>query len=347
MSDNNNQPVSKISAITRFLAGCGCISIFSVLALGGLAVLGLYLFKQTESYYVYDTFSEQPIYGDPSMHYKIAVIDIKGEIASAYYPYEVMTCAQTVLDQLRSLSTRDDIHALILDIDSPGGEVTASDEIYNAVIEYKREKNCPVVAYMGGMAASGGLYVACAADSIVAHRSSLTGSLGVIMSDFSYYGLMSKIGVGEMTFKSGKMKDAPSPMRPVSQEESVIFQSVVDSLFEDFLTVVSTNRNIPKHILRKSPLADGRVILGMDAPHFGLADKTGYFSDAVVLACEMAEFRDNNVYVFREVLEPSIYRMLTEGLSSKTNLQLHLPGASPRAKLQPGKMYYILPQAAL
>jgi protease-4 len=209
------------------------------------------------------------------------------------------------LKEQLDLAAKDDrIKGLLLRINSPGGTVTASDILYHEILTYKRQKKVPVVASIVDVGASGGYYVAAAADAIMAHPSSVTGSLGVIMLTVNARGLLEKVGVEANAVTSGPRKDMGSPFRAMSVEERDIFQGVIDQLYQRFLTVIHEGRpNLSPEQIRK--LADGRIYTGEQAKEAGLVDGIGYLDDAVELAKNRAKVSNIRVVTYRR---PGEYR---------------------------------------
>jgi protease-4 len=188
--------------------------------------------------------------------------------------------AREELDKARE---DDRIRALLVRIDSPGGTVSASDTLYREILRFKRERGVPVVAQMMGVAASGGYYVAMAADRVIAQPTSLTGSIGVIFGGVNLAGLMQKIGVENQTLVSGPYKDAGSMLRPMSDAERSQLQSVLMDMYDRFVTVVEAGRpELPPE--RIAALADGRVYSADQALEHGLVDEIGGIEDAVEAA---------------------------------------------------------------
>src|SRR5215212_10746010 len=215
---------------------------------------------------------------------KIAVITMRGLISTSI-PGNV---SDSMVDDLRAAlqQAREDhrVKAIVLEIDSPGGEVTASDEIYSAVVKTRAKK--PVVVYMDSLAASGGYYVACGGKFLMANETSITGSIGVIIQTLNYEQLFNKIGLASVVFKSGKFKDILNGARPMTPEERDYIQSFVMKTYDKFLGVVATERNIPAETLRNG-IADGRILSGKDALDAHLIDGLGQIEDAFAKAKEM------------------------------------------------------------
>ena len=203
------------------------------------------------------------------------------------------------------------VKAIVLRINSPGGTVTASDILYHELRTFKERKKIPVIASIMDVGASGGYYVAMAADQVVAHPSSVTGSLGVIMLTVNAQGLMEKIGLTANAVVSGPRKDMGSPFRAMTEEERSIFQSLIDSFYQRFLSVIKEGRpNLSADTIRK--LADGRVYSGEQAKALGLIDSVGYLDDALTLAKQNAGVGEAKVVRYRRAgqYRPNIYASL-------------------------------------
>ena len=196
----------------------------------------------------------------------------------------VITDPEPAVSTLVRFRESDKIKAIILHIDSPGGGVAATQEIYQEVLRTKKVK--PVIASVGGVAASGGLYVASAADKITANSGSVTGSIGVIMQMMNVEDLLDKVGVRSVVIKSGKFKDIGSPTRPMTEEERAVLQEVVSKLHRQFVRDVAAARGLDQETVAE--LADGRIFTGEEAVGLKLIDRIGGFRDAVDLVKEMA-----------------------------------------------------------
>lgn len=214
---------------------------------------------------------------------RIAVINIEGVIqdvpqASGLLAGTTGYNHQMTIAALKEIIDDDSTKAIILNVDSPGGGVYESAEIHKYLVEAK-EKGKIIYSSMGNTAASGGYYVSAPADKIFASKETMTGSIGVIMQSINYHELAEKHGVKFETYKSGKMKDMLSPTKETSDEEKEYVQSLVDTMFDDFVNVVSEGRDMSEEEVRK--IADGRVYLGEAAIENGLVDEEGYFDDAL------------------------------------------------------------------
>lgn len=206
---------------------------------------------------------------------KVGLIRVEGVIADS----------RAVIHLLRRYQEDDDIKVILLRVDSPGGAVAPSQEIYDTLKEIQSEGKKKVVTSMGTVAASGGYYIASATDLIVANPGTLTGSIGVIMELNNLEGLMEKIGVESVTIKSGKNKDVGSPFRKMRKEERAILQNVLDDVHSQFIEAVSEGRSLDIGTVRK--LADGRIFSGRQAKELGLVDRLGSLEAAIKWAAEL------------------------------------------------------------
>src|SRR5213076_3018424 len=189
---------------------------------------------------------------------------------------------------------RDDnrVKAIVLEIDSPGGEVTAADQIYNAVTKSRARK--PVVIYMDSLAASGGYYIACGGKYLMANETTITGSIGVIIQTLNYEQLFNKVGLASVVFKSGKFKDMLNGARPITSEERDLVQSFIMKTYDKFLCIVAKERKLPPDLLRNT-IADGRILSGKEAFENKLIDGLGELDDAFRKAKELGNAPDAKV----------------------------------------------------
>ena len=208
-----------------------------------------------------------------------------------------------VREELKKATADEKVKALVIRVNTPGGTVTASDVIYRELELFRREKPIPIIAVMMDVAASGGYYVSLAADTIVAHPTTVTGSIGVIMLTFNAEGLMQKLGVAANAVKSAERKDMGSPFRAMTPEERAIFQSVIDDLYRQFVAKVVERRKLPEATART--LADGRVYTADQALTNKLIDRIGYMPDAIDMARKAAGVDKAKVVVYHR---PRQYR---------------------------------------
>ena len=240
---------------------------------------------------------------------KILLVDISGVIStkskSGLLPFgSSISIVTRVREELEKAAKDDKIQGLVLKMNTPGGTVTASDILYQEIKTFKEEKKIPVVVCMMDVAASGGYYIALAADTILAHPTSITGSIGVIALKFNAEELLEKIGVEDESIKSGDKKDIWSPFRPSTPEERKIMEEIIDSLFQRFLEVMAEGRKeLSMEQIKK--LADGRVYSARQALDLKLIDRIGYLEDAVEIVKRKAGIREARVVVYHR---PFSYR---------------------------------------
>lgn len=232
---------------------------------------------------------------------KVLVLDISGVIKEQGFRGFGRSEAGTVewvranLDRAREDKK---VKALILRVDSPGGFVTACDIVHSELKSFKRDRKIPVVAVLMSAAASGGYYVATAADRIVAHPTTATGSIGVIYHGISLEGLMDKVGVEEKAIKTGEKKDMGSIFRGMTDKEKEVIQGIVNSHFQRFLEVIREGRKgISDETLKN--VSDGRVLTAEEALRLGLVDEIGYLENAIEAAKKMANLKKARVVIYR------------------------------------------------
>ncbi len=240
------------------------------------------------------TANEQYISGSGAN--KIAVVPIEGIIGQtspSVFGGGVGLSADLIRTDLNQAQNDPTVKAIILSINSPGGSAVVSDQIYQHITQFKHSSNKPVIASLGDTAASGGYYIAAAADKIVANPASLTGSIGVIMEFYDASGLLRNIGVSPEVVKSGTYKDMGSFTRPATDEERAILQSVVDEAYGQFVDRVAEGRNMERETVMA--LADGRIYTGSQAKDKGLVDELGNLNVAVDLAKDFAGINQASV----------------------------------------------------
>jgi protease-4 len=267
---------------------------------------------------------------------KIAVITLRGVISSSV-PGNV---GDSMVDDMRYALEQarddDDVRAIVLEIDSPGGEVTASDVIYNAVVKTRAKK--PVVVYMDSVAASGGYYIACGGKFLMANETTITGSIGVIIQTLNYEQLFNKVGLASVVFKSGKFKDMLNGARPITPEEREYVQGFVMSTYEKFLGIVAKERSLPADDLRNT-VADGRILSGKDALDHKLIDGLGQIEDAFKKAKDLSNASEATVVKYNPPYGfGRLFRALGEARSSK--LELTLP-KQLMPQLETGRAYFL------
>jgi protease-4 len=244
------------------------------------------------------------------------------------------------------------VSAVVLVIDSPGGDVLASDEIYQAISTFQDESGKPEIASMQSLAASGGYYAAAPCQWIVAHELTLTGSIGVILNGFNYRALLNKVGVTPQTYKSGRFKDMLSgskPMDEVTPEEQRMLQTLVDQTFDRFKEVVRQGRGAAAQANGElgqtlatdwEEYADGRILSGQQAFDHGFVDELGNLDDAIARAQSLTSIPDANLIRYQRPFDlGSLFRLF--GRTESTELTIDLGVDLPR--LEAGRLYYLAP----
>jgi protease-4 len=266
---------------------------------------------------------------------KIALITMRGLISSSI-PGNV---SDSMVDDMRAAlqQAREDsrVKAIVLEIDSPGGEVTASDEIYSAVVKTRKKK--PVVIYMDSLAASGGYYVSCGGRYLMANETTITGSIGVIIQTLNYEQLFNKIGLASVVFKSGKFKDMLNGARPITQEERELVQNFIMSTYDKFLGIVAKERNLPAELLRNT-IADGRILSGKEALQNKLIDGLGELDDAFAKARQLGDAPDAKVVKYGPPF--SLSRLFRVFGQSDSKIELQLPKQLV-PQLESGRAYFL------
>jgi protease IV len=257
---------------------------------------------------------------DLSSEERIALVRVEGVILDA----------QQTIGELKRYGDNPLVKAIVVRIDSPGGGVVPSQEIHDAVKRIREKQSKLVIASMGTVAASGGYYIAAAADRIVANPGTLTGSIGVIMELANVEGLMKKIGVESVVVKSGAHKDLGSPFRAMNLEDRTILQNVMDDVHSQFIEAVAAGRSLDVKTVRA--LADGRIFTGRQAKAAKLVDELGDLQDAIKLAADMAGLEGEP-----RVVEPR------KRFSIRDLIEGHLGGILPNLQLETGvRLKYLM-----
>ena len=322
----------------------GCLSIFLFVALCASVFINLVLALAAFQRFGGVMREEEPISrfrevliqrGGRGISDKIAVIMLRGLISSSI-PGNV---SDSMVDDMRTAlqQAREDdrVKAIVLEIDSPGGEVTASDQIYNAVVKARVRK--PVVVYMDSLAASGGYYVSCGGKFLMANDTTITGSIGVIIQTLNYEQLFNKVGLASVVFKSGKFKDMLNGARPVTPEERELVQSFIMKTYDKFLGIVAKERNLPADLLRNT-IADGRILSGKDALDNKLVDGLGQLEDAFAKAKQLGSAPEAKVVKYGPPFSLSRFFRMFGQADSKIELQL------PKQlvpQLETGRAYFL------
>ncbi|MCH9021590.1 MAG: signal peptide peptidase SppA, partial [Planctomycetes bacterium] len=261
--------------------------------------------------------------------HKIAVIDVdgimvnsskKGLFSAGENPVSVF------IEKLDKAQKDRRVKAIVLRLNTPGGTVAASDVMHHALKEFKRKSHKPVVAAMLDVTASGGYYLACAADKIIAQPTTITGSIGTIFQTVSFAGTMEKLGIKSQTIKSGKLKSIGSPLHDMNEDERRVLQRIIDHFYNSFLDVVLDGRpNLTRNRLKE--LADGRVFTADQALKNGLIDEIGYLTDAVNHAKKLAGINRAKVVIYQRPFDymPNLYATSSTTLPPASLVNIELP----------------------
>lgn len=294
---------------------------------------------------------EEVVLEDHSADHKIAVVELDGLILDM-----TMQGGYSLVDLIKAQLNRakEDrrVRAVLFKVNSPGGEVLASDEISRAIADFQEKSGKPVIASMGSLAASGGYYVSSPCRWIVANELTITGSIGVILSTWNYRGLMNKVGVRPLVFKSGKFKDMLSGSKDpdeITDAERQMMQDLIDETYKKFKSVVAKGRETAakrngqegqKLSAGWEEYADGRVLSGSEAHKLGFVDELGNFDVAVKRAKDIARIPNANLIEYQQRIDfADLFRLFgqSEAKSLKLDIGLELP------KLRAGQLYFLSP----
>jgi len=261
---------------------------------------------------------------------KIAVIDVDGVMMNqrrsglfggGENPVSIF------VEKLDKACNDKNVKAVVLRLNTPGGSVSASDQMYHALKKFKQKSHKPVISSMLGVTASGGYYLACGSDGIVAQPSSVTGSIGTIMQTISLKGTMDKLGIKSVAIKSGALKDMASPLKDLKAEEEIVLKEIITQLYEQFLKVVLEGRKgLKEQKLRE--LADGRVYTAKQALENKLIDRIGYPDDAIKWAKKVAHIEKAKVVIYHRPIDykPNVYGTAMSPVEAGALVNVELPG---------------------
>ena len=276
------------------LIGLIVIGVIMVVFVGSIILLTFMFRRETPSF---------------ALGEKVGVVEINSVISNS----------REVIKGIRSFVEDAGVKAIVLRVDSPGGGVGASQEIYREVVKAREVKT--VVASFGGVAASGGYYVACGADKIMANPGTITGSIGVVMQFANLEELFKKIGYKGYVIKSGTHKDVGSPFREMTPEEKELLQEVIDTVHRQFIRAVAEGRKLPME--KVAAIADGRIFSGEQALALGLVDELGNLEDTIEMAAQMAGVKGKPAVVYPRKRKPSLFDYLTEGIAQRLKEEVH------------------------
>jgi protease-4 len=356
----------------------GCSSVWRILAIVFFVLLCLSIFVRVLNFSFATVAPRARAFTDRSRNLeevvveqtngnnKIAVISVDGIITSRDVDHSSMNLVDFISEQLKTAANDVDVKALILKVNSPGGEVLASDDINTAIRDFQEKSHKPVVASMGALAASGGYYISAPCRWIVANELTHTGSIGVIMDTYNYRQLMDKVGIRPHVFKSGRFKDMLSGERepdtdklsPEDQktrrEEDQMVQALIDETYSQFTNVVKTGRTLAARqndgsgkalVSNWQDYADGRVLIGKRALELGFVDELGNFDAAVKRAEKLAGITSASLVEYRVIFDFQSALSHLFGKSDVPVLKIDLGIAPPQ--LEAGRPYYILPMTVV
>ncbi len=290
--------------------------LIGLVAIAGLLVLFFILFLAIGQY-TSRSGSGKFAFGD-----KIGVIEIRGVITQSF----------GIIEELQQYNEDERVKAIILRIDSPGGGVGPSQEIYREIQKIRSSKRKKIITSMGSVAASGGYYVASASDLIIANPGTITGSIGVLMEFTNIEELFKKIGIKGVVLKSGEHKDIGSPFREMTPEEKKLIQSVIDNVHQQFIQAVMEGRNLERS--KVIEVADGRILTGEQAKKLGLVDQLGNLQDAIDTAARMAGIEGKPVVLYPK-RKFSLLDLLIEGITDAVLNTLTEKGFELNYRLSP------------
>src|SRR5260221_1494936 len=313
---------------------------------------------------------EEALVEDNDSPNEIAVVPVEGGISGELMERGNYGMVDYIKDELKMAAQDDHVKAVLLKVNSPGGEVLAADEISNAINKFQTDSGKPVIVSMGSLAASGGYYVSAPCRWIVANELTITGSIGVIMQTFNFRGLMNKVGVRALVYKSGRFKDmlsgekdldnlTPEEKEDLAAEEKMV-KNLIKQTFDKFKSVVAEGRKQSNKKNQENPdkekgakgqpldanwtdYADGRVLSGNEAHELGLVDEVGNFEVAVKRARKLAKIESANLVQYQQIFDfSSLFRLL--GKSEATKIKIDVGLDAPKLKV--GQLYFLSPTFA-
>lgn len=328
MSESKNGCLKVFLIVSGVLIGGFLVCIF---ALGAVFSSVTEVEPQPSGEYIYETIENEKANKD-----LVAIVDVD-QVISSYQGY-----SDGLIQQIKDLRLNKKVKAVILNLNTPGGEVTATDEIYHEIQKLRKEKK--VIACIRSIAASGGYYLAAGCDYIVSNRTSLTGSIGVIIGTYNMADMLEKVGVKPVIYKSGDLKDVLSSSRKLNESEQKrqdeLVQAMVDESFEEFAKIVATGRKLPLERVKGEGIGDARIMSGAKALEVGLVDELGYLEDAFAQAKKLAGLDKANLVRSKS---PQTLREILFGFQSQFDKGVVEELSQKGFILKPGRIYYLAP----
>jgi len=326
----------------------GCLAIVGLLMLALSIFINLLLFlalmieADPSSMQANRPYQEEYVQGDQHTAEKVLIIDLSGIITNFSDSELSPSMVETFRRQMEQGLDDHDVKAILVRINSPGGEIMASDMLYHEIKKAADQK--PLVVFMESMAASGGFYAAMGSEFIMANELTLTGSIGVIVQPIPYDQLGEKIGVKFNTFTSGPNKAMFGGAKPITPEQASIIEGIIEAGYTRFLDIVGKSRDLEPDFL-KQKLADGRVLTGQQAKDAGLVDELGYLEDAIAKARDMGKAKKAKVVRYRA--EINIFELFGFGGKAGVPDKIEVNLVPDLPRLQPGLPYYLAPHILL
>lgn len=348
---NTPPPINNITVTQKKTHGClwvalgfigFCVVVFGAVAIFAAVIAGALTGVKNKSDDQFESYERKFISGNKSSKNIVLVVPVNGVIVAGENesPFgSSMASAEKICHNLEMAKKDKAVKAVIMQINSPGGEVVASDKIHHAIMQV-RKAGKPVVAVIGTMGASGGYYIACATDKIIAHRLSITGSIGVIIQNYKYYDLLKKIGVKSDTYTSCKYKDILNGGRPEKPGERAIIQGHIDNVYKAFIQIVADGRpQLTVKQLENSIITDGRIFLGSEALKLKLVDQLGFFEDGVELAAKLSKLDEYRVVAYKKKFSlAALFGATTNAKPANINVKLL---GKDKNMIEAGKFYYM------
>jgi len=288
------------------------------------------------------SYEEEFVEGNSKSKDKVVIIDLQGIITSTETSQLTGSMVDEVVGKLKQAREDKNVRAVILRIDSPGGEVNASDILYHEIKKTRDVGHKPVIVYMGSLAASGGFYAAMGSSYIIANDTTLTGSIGVILETLNYKDLVDKIGVKVVVFKSGKFKDLLNGGRVMTPEEAKLVQSMIDETYDKFVGIVARERKLDEGMLRRD-IADGRVLSGLEAKKDNLIDGLGYMEDVIAKSKELGKTKEPQIVKYSSQFNWARYLRMIGRSQASADRSLRLVLGPQSLQLEAGKLYFLSP----